>query len=191
MEYFLKTARLGFRCWTDADLPLAQELWGDPEVNAFLVGTFTPEAIGARLEREIAQMKECGLQYWPVFLLDGDAHVGCAGLQPYRMQERIYEIGFHLRRDFWGRGLAQEATRGLIEYAFTALNAAALFAGHHPMNQESRRVLLKVGFAYAGEVLYPPSGVLEPAYLLDKASAPGMPRHCVTERPHESNAMGA
>ncbi len=191
MEYFLKTARLGFRCWTDADLPLAQELWGDPEVNGFLVGTFTPEAICERLEREIAQMKECGLQYWPVFLLDGDAHVGCAGLQPYRMQERIYELGFHLRREFWGRGLAQEAARGLIEYAFAALNATALFAGHHPMNQESRRVLLKVGFVYAGEALYPPSGVMEPTYLLDKISAPGVARHCVTERRHEPNAMGA
>jgi RimJ/RimL family protein N-acetyltransferase len=174
MEYFLKTARLGFRCWSDADLPLALELWGDPEVNEFLVGPFTPDTIRKRLEREIAQMQECGLQYWPIFLLDGDAHVGCAGLQPYRMQERVYELGFHLRPAFWGSGLAQEAALGLIEHAFGALNATALFAGHHPMNQESRRVLLKVGFVYTGDALYPPSGVIEPAYLLRKEPALGL-----------------
>lgn len=175
MKYFLKTARLGFRCWSEADLALALELWSDPRVNALLVGPFTPDAVRARLEREIAQMQEYGLQYWPVFLLDGDVHAGCAGLQPYRMQERIYELGFHLRPDFWGQGLAQEAARGLIEYAFDTLNATALFAGHHPMNQESRRVLLKVGFVYAGEELYPPSGVIEPTYLLHKASVDGSP----------------
>jgi RimJ/RimL family protein N-acetyltransferase len=175
MEYFLKTARLGFRCWSDADLQLALELWGDLKVNAFLVGPFTYDAIRARLEREIAQMRECGLQYWPVFLLDGDVHVGCAGLQPYRMEEQIHELGFHLRPEFWGRGLAQEAARGVIEYAFGALNATAVFAGHHPKNQGSRRVLLKAGFFFAGEELYPPSGVIEPTYLLRRASVPSLP----------------
>ena len=170
MQYFLKTARLGFRCWSDADLPLALELWGDPQVSRFLGGPFAPDAIQARLKKEIAQMQECGLQYWPAFLLDEDKHVGCAGLQPYRMQERIYELGYHLRPAFWGRGLAQEAARGLIEYGFDRLGAAALFAGHHPMNRESARVLLKVGFVYTGTEFYPPSGMIEPAYLLRNAS---------------------
>ncbi len=191
MEYFLKTARLGFRCWSEADAPLALGLWGDPSVNAFLVGPLTPDAIGARLKREISQMQKYELQYWPIFLLDGDVHVGCAGLQPYRMQEQIYELGFHLRREFWGRGLAQEAARGLIEHAFSSLNATALFAGHHPMNQESRRVLLKVGFIYAGEALYPPSGVIEPTYLLHKAPMAGSPGDGVTEGLHEPFGTGA
>src|SRR5262249_43422684 len=117
MDYFLKSARLGFRCWGEEDLPLAMELWGDAEVTAFVGGPFTKEAVQARLAKEIAEMRKCGLQYWPIFLLDGildgqlggplenDPHVGCAGVRPYRMEERVYELGVHLRREFWGRGL--------------------------------------------------------------------------------------
>ena len=170
MNYFLKTPRLGFRCWTHTDLPMALELWSNPQVAEFIGGPFSPEAIRARLDREIAQMQECGVQIWPIFLLDRDTHVGCAGLRPYKTEERIFELGYHLHPAFWGRGLAQEAAKRVIAYAFTALNASALFAGHHPENHESRRVLLKIGFAYTGEALYPPTGIVEPTYLLPKGS---------------------
>ena len=166
MDYFLKSQRLGFRCWQDEDLPLAMKLWGDSEVSALLGGPFTPEQVRERLQQEIERKHNLGFQYWPIFLLDGDSHAGCAGLKPWRDEPLIYELGFHLRRDFWGQGLATEAARAVIEYAFGTLGAVALFSGHHPANRASRQVLLKLGFAYAGMELYPPSGVVEPVYWL-------------------------
>ena len=166
MDYFLKSHRLGFRCWQREDLPLAMMLWGDPEVSALLGGPFTPEAVLERLAREIAQMHHLGIQYWPIFLLDGDRHAGCAGLRPWGDEPRVYELGFHLRRDFWGQGLATEAARAVIDYAFSTLGAEALMAGHHPRNRASRKVLLKLGFVYVGMQLYPPTGVVEPIYRL-------------------------
>lgn len=168
MEYFLKSARLGFRHWTEADLPLAEALWGDPEVSRLIGGPFTPEMIQSRLQKEIAQMQMTGLQYWPIFLLEGNEHVGCTGLRPYRRQERIYELGFHLRPALWGQGLAGEAARAVIAHAFGTLGAQALFAGHHPSNNASRRLLLKLGFVLTGEELYPPTGTMNLAYLLQK-----------------------
>ena len=164
MDYFLKSARLGFRCWREEDLPLALALWGDAEVTALIGGPFTPEMVEARLAKEIAQMRERGLQYWPVFLLEGGQHAGCAGLRPYR--DRVYELGVHLRREFWGRGLAKEASLAIIGYAFGTLGAEALFAGHHPANEASRRLLLKLGFAHTHEELYPPTGLMHPSYLM-------------------------
>jgi len=168
MEYFLTSERLGFRCWTEKDFPLAMAVWGDAEVTALIGGPFTAEAVQARLTREIACMREHGFQYWPVFLLDGDRHVGCAGLKPYGKQERVHELGFHLRPDFWGQGLATEAARAIIGYGFGTLGAEALFAGHHPLNEASRRVLLKLGFIYRGTELYPPTGLMHPIYRLGK-----------------------
>jgi RimJ/RimL family protein N-acetyltransferase len=123
MDYFLKSARLGFRCWSEEDLPLAATLWGDPEVTSLIGGPFTPAMVRARLAKEIAQMQEWGVQYWPVFLLNGDQHVGCTGVRPYCLEERVYELGFHLRRAFWGQGLAHEAARAVIDRAFGALGA--------------------------------------------------------------------
>ena len=93
-------------------------------------------------------MMDYGLQYWPMFLLDSDRHVGCAGLRPYRSEQRVYEFGVHLCRAFWGRGLAREAALAVIAHAFDTLDAEALFAGHHPANHASRQLLLKLGFVH-------------------------------------------
>ena len=165
-EYFLKTERLGFSYWSSEDLPLARQLWGDPEVARFLGGPFTDEQIRQRLERHMALLRDYKVQYWPIFLLETGDHVGCGGLQPYRIEEQIYELGFHLHRAYWGRGLAEEAARAVIRFAFESLELKTLFAGHHPENAASRRVLEKLGFQYAGEDVYPPSGVMEPTYFL-------------------------
>ncbi len=165
-EYFLKTERLGFGYWTSEDLPLAQQLWGDPDVARFIGGPFTNEQIRQRLERHLAYLRDYGVQYWPIFLLETGEHVGCGGLQPYRMEEQIYELGFHLHRAYWGRGMAEEAAGAVIRFAFESLGLKTLFAGHHPDNAASRRVLEKLGFQYTGEEVYPPSGMLEPTYFL-------------------------
>ncbi|HTS56383.1 MAG TPA: GNAT family N-acetyltransferase [Terriglobales bacterium] len=170
MDYFLKSAGLGFRCWTAEDLPLAMGLWGDSEVTTFLGGRFTHEMVRARLAKEIEQMKEHGMQYWPLFRLDSNQHVGCAGLRPYRMEERVYEFGVHLRRTFWRQGLAMEAGCAVIGYAFRTLNAAAWFAGHHPLNEASRELLMRLGFIHTHDELYAPTGLIHPSYLLHKAS---------------------
>ncbi len=170
MDSFLKTARLGFRCWSEADYPLAEGLWSDARVSGLFGGPFSPDMVRARLDVEMGHLQKHGFQYWPIFLLEDDAHVGCAGLRPYRMEDGILELGFHLRPAFWGQGLAPEAARGIIDYAFTEVGVTALFAGHHPLNEASRRVLLKVGFVYTGMELYPPSGMIEPTYLLERAA---------------------
>jgi [ribosomal protein S5]-alanine N-acetyltransferase len=165
-EYFLKTKRLGFSYWTSDDFTLARQLWGDPEVARFLGGPFTDQQIHQRLERHMALLRDYNVQYWPIFLRETGDHVGCGGLQPYRLDDQIYELGFHLHRAYWGRGLAEEAARAVIGYAFEFLGLETLFAGHHPENAASRRVLEKLGFQYAGEEVYPPSGMLEPTYFL-------------------------
>jgi RimJ/RimL family protein N-acetyltransferase len=166
--YFLTTARLGFRRWTAADLPLALALWGDAEVMAFIDarGALTAEQVQERLARELATAETWGVQYWPVFLLDGGEFVGCAGLRPYRLDQGIYEIGFHLRRQHWGRGYAVEAALGVLSHAFRSLGARAVFAGHHPKNEASRRVLTRLGFRYTHDEFYPPTGNQHPCYLL-------------------------
>lgn len=168
IPYILSSPRLGFRCWREDDLPLAIELWSDPKVTARIGGPFTLETIRLRFEKEISQMRESGVQYWPIFMLQSGEHAGCAGLRPYRPQERIYEFGTHLRPTFWKQGLAMEAGQTVIAYAFDVLRAEALFAGHHPENDASRQLLKRLGFTYAHDELYPPTGLNHPSYLLRK-----------------------
>jgi ribosomal-protein-alanine N-acetyltransferase len=173
MEYFLRSSRLGFRCWTENDVAFAVALWGDERVTTMIGGPFTAEQIKARLASEIANMQQHAVQYWPIFLLQGDEHAGCAGLRPYRPQERIYELGVHLRPKFWGEGLATEAGRAVIDYGFGDLKTSALFAGHNPRNDMSKRFLLKLGFIYTHDELYSPTGLMHPSYILRAETRPG------------------
>ncbi|SEL06678.1 GNAT family N-acetyltransferase [Paenibacillus sp. OK003] len=108
------------------------------------------------------------MQYWPLFEKDSEVFVGCCGLRPYSPEEEIYELGFHLTRDYWGKGYAMEAARAVIDYAFGELKVKALFARHHPDNEVSRHMLSKLGFEYVRDERYEPTGLMHPSYLLKK-----------------------
>lgn len=166
--YFLKSARLGFRCWSADDLPLARALWGDLEVTRYFGGPFSEEEIRARLEREIARMTAHNFQYWPIHLLSDNEFVGCCGMRPYRPEEEIHELGFHLRPKYWGKGLAQEAARAVIGYGFETIRARGLSAGHHPGNVNSKKVMAKLGFRYTHDEFFPVLGMEIPYYLLTR-----------------------
>jgi ribosomal-protein-alanine N-acetyltransferase len=166
--YFLATERLGFRCWTREDLPLARELWGDLEVTRFFGGPFPDKEIDERLQRELSRMDSDGFQYWPIFHISNNEHVGCCGLRPYRPEQQMPELGFHLRPEFWGQGLAVEAARAVIAYAFGSLGAKSLSAGHHPQNLASKKVLEKLGFRYIYDEFFPTLRMDIPYYQLTR-----------------------
>jgi RimJ/RimL family protein N-acetyltransferase len=166
-SYFLKSKRLGFRCWAEADLPLALALWGDPQVGRFIGGPFSAQKVKERLAEHIAMKIAHNIQYWPVFLLAGDEFVGCAGLRPYQPEKKIYELGAHLLPAYWGQGFASEASQAIIDLAFSTLGAQGLIAGHHPNNAASRKLLPKLGFRYVGEEFYAPTDMVEPTYILE------------------------
>ena len=164
----MTSVQLGFGTWAHGDLPLAMGLWGDPEVTRLTGGPFSASQVGERLEREIATLTQHRIQYWPVFIRATGEHVGCCGLQPHDSANGVCELGFQLRRAFWGRGLGREAARTVTEYGFAILGIRALYAGHHPANDASRRLLEGLGFRYTHDEFYPPTGEIEPCYLLTR-----------------------
>jgi RimJ/RimL family protein N-acetyltransferase len=85
------------------------------------------------------------------------------------------EIGFHLRPEYWGNGFATEAAQAVITHAFATARAVTLVAGHHPENQDSRRVLERLGFRYTHDALYPPTGLQHRNYALSAAGFAGGP----------------
>ncbi len=122
-KYFIKTGRLGFRKWREDDLVIAKKLWGDYEVTKFFDARdkLSQNEIQERLAKEIITEKEHGVQYWPIFLLETNEHVGCFGLRPYDQSKQIYEIGFHIRSNQWRRGYAREAAVAIIDYINTGV----------------------------------------------------------------------
>ena len=73
--------------------------------------------------------------------------------------------------------MVQERLAGEIElgqecigYGFGTLQADALFAGHHPANNASRQLLLRLGFVPCREELYPSTGLMHPSCWLRRDS---------------------
>ena len=168
--YFLASRRLGFRLWHQEDLALAIALWGDFEVTKLFDGRgpLSDAQVEERLHKEISQQVKHGVQYWPIFNLNSRRHVGCAGLRPYHDEEKILEIGFHIRSDCWRKGYAHEAARAVIDYAFRTKRADSLFAGHNPNNTASGNLLAKLGFKFTHYEYYAPTGLQHPSYLFTK-----------------------
>jgi hypothetical protein len=98
------------------------------------------------------------------------ANTSAAPVCVRKLEEKIHELGFHLRPEFWGQGFAEEAARAAMAHAFETLNAKALSAGHHPANAASRHILEKLGFHFTHEEFYPPCGLQIPYYLLARPS---------------------
>lgn len=170
-DFFLRTERLGFSRWTEADLPLAALLWGDPDVCRHITarGVFSGVEIAARLRTEIENGNRHGMQYWPLFLLAGGEFVGCCGLRPVCSGPGGAELGAHLRPVFWRLGFAAEAAGAAVRYALGPLGLREVFAGHGPDNTASEKLLGRIGFRHIGDRHYEPTGRMHPFYRYNGA----------------------
>ena len=66
------------------------------------------------------------------------------------LPDRYVELGYILRRNSWGRGIATEAAGRLVQFAFEVAEIDPVVAIIDEPNDASRRVLRKLGFEEAG-----------------------------------------
>ena len=148
MEKF-RTGRLVARSWQIEDLPFGMELWGDPAVTALIDsrGKLTEAQVREKLYAEIERERSRGVQYWALFDNRNGDFCGCGGLRPwvYTLGETDFEMGFHLVKRCWGKGFGTEAALGALEYAWEKLRLSKVYAGHHPDNRASERILKSSG----------------------------------------------
>lgn len=168
------TERLTAREWESSDLPFALELWGDADVMQMIDPRrqLNHDQVTQRLHDEIDRLKLHGFQYWPLFETKSGQFVGCCGLRPWALtpEEKTHVIGFHLIKRCWGKGYATEAAKGAIKYAHEKLGLTKLYAGHHPQNVNSQKVLLKLGFQPIEDIFYEPTGLQHHSYILNPIS---------------------
>ena len=68
--------------------------------------------------------------------------------------EHFYEIGYHLRRDYWGQGFATEAACACRDWGFAHLKAERLISLIRPENLPSRRVAERNGMTIWKEIIW-------------------------------------
>ncbi|MBO0867323.1 MAG: GNAT family N-acetyltransferase [Micromonosporaceae bacterium] len=72
--------------------------------------------------------------------------------RPFTAHANWLEIGWALRREFWGHGYASEIGRAGLAFAFNVLGAQAVVSCTTRHNLRSRAVMKRIGMRYAGEV---------------------------------------
>ena len=97
----------------------------------------------------LARPQEDGLPRFAITLpgQTGDL-VGMVGLNE---REDGIELGYWIARKCWGRGVATEAVRGILEVA-ASMGVGRINAGHFCDNPASGKVLRKAGFVSTGEI---------------------------------------
>jgi RimJ/RimL family protein N-acetyltransferase len=64
---------------------------------------------------------------------------------------RLPDFGFMIHPEYWGKGIATEASAAFIDHVFSSKLTDQLLADVDPRNVASLRVLEKLGFARTGE----------------------------------------
>lgn len=149
----IRTPRLDLRDFLPEDFEAVHAYASDPVVTRFTsFGPNSEEETRAYLERMAAEAAEQPRRNFTPAIVDRETGrlIGACGLLSRREGFREYETGYVLHRDWWGRGLASEATRALLAFAFGELGAHRVYATVTPENQASCRVLAKLGFRLEG-----------------------------------------
>jgi RimJ/RimL family protein N-acetyltransferase len=148
MQILLETSRIRLRCFMAGDGEHLYALDNDPEVMRYING-------GAHTPRELFadQILPSFMQYTPGSIFgvwaaeekESGAFIGWLSLRPSADNPGEAILGYRLCRAAWGRGLATEGARALVNKGFAEMGLQRIVATTYAENLPSRRVMEKLG----------------------------------------------
>jgi ribosomal-protein-alanine N-acetyltransferase len=76
--------------------------------------------------------------------------LGIIEVLDFNQKVNMVSIGYFLAESQWGRGIATEAVKILLDFLFMDVNVNRIQADIMPLNETSKNVLLKNGFIKGG-----------------------------------------
>src|ERR1700682_4015426 len=131
----LETERLLLREFVSEDLDALAVVLSDAATMRYYPAPLDRAGVAAWIERNRRRYLEAGHGLWAMVLKSSGEVVGDCGLTRQRVDgvDEI-ELGYHVRRDLWGRGYAPEAARACRDYGFVRLGAERLISLIRPEN---------------------------------------------------------
>ena len=163
----LETERLRLRPFRLDDVDALHALWTDPGVRRFL---WDDRAI----ERETAERvvraalddeAERGFGLWTLHLREEPGVIGFCGFRSLEGDVEV-ELLYGVHPDFWGQGLALEASRAALERLFEDCPLDRVWALADPPNAQSFRVMEKLGMRFDRDGEF--QGLPARFYVLDR-----------------------
>ena len=153
MRKILETTRLVLREFVTEDADALALVLSDPETMRYYPAPYDRAGVEQWIARNQRRYADDGVGLWAMALKASGEVIGDCGITRQQVEgEYLYEIGYHLRRDFWGQGLASEAAVACRDWGFAHLDAGRLISLVRPENLASCRVAKRNGMTIWKEV---------------------------------------
>jgi ribosomal-protein-alanine N-acetyltransferase len=122
---------------------------GDPEVQRYNLVPMRDAREAQSLVRTMHgwYVSRYAIQ-WGITLRDEGRVLGLCGIHDWSRARRKALVGYDLARAYWGQGIAGEAVRAVLQFAFEELELELLEATTVIENARSIRLLERLGFSF-------------------------------------------
>lgn len=163
----LQTSRLILREFSPGDADALALVVSDPETMRFYPAPFGRAGVEQWIARNQRRYAQDGHGLWAMILKASGELIGDCGLTVQEVDSvKEIEIGYHVRRDLWGQGLATEAARACRFLGFSGMSVERLISIIRPENLPSRRVAEKIGMVLWKEAVW--RGLLHLIYAIQR-----------------------
>ena len=131
-----------FRVFSD---PAAMRYWSTPPMSS-------PADATGLIEDILGRQAQGDFFQWGVVKAGSDSLIGTCTLFQIVREHLRAEVGFILRSDLWGMGLAREAITLMLAHAFDTLGLHRLEADTDPRNERCLGLLKRLGFQEEGRL---------------------------------------
>jgi RimJ/RimL family protein N-acetyltransferase len=114
-----------------------------------------PEHVRAFTAKHVEEWDRTGWSLWTMRDRETGAFIGRGGLRSVSIEgvDEV-ELGYALRPEWWGRGLASEMSRTALEVGFERLGLDSIVAFTMPTNVASRHVMEKLGMRFERDIVW-------------------------------------
>ncbi len=150
----LETDRLRLRPLTWEDWEDLCEILQDRETMYAYEHSFSDREVEEWLKRQLTRYERDGFGLWAAVDKESGEMVGQIGLTLQDWDGRMApEVGYLLKRRFWGRGYATEGARGCMDYAFGTLGLDWVCSIIRDNNAPSQAVARRNGLRPEGHLV--------------------------------------
>jgi len=137
--------RLRFREYKETDASSLLAVFSDPYARRFYPEHSKPEKLAAWIEWNKENYALHGFGLWVIEVASSGRFAGDAGLTLQSVEGgRLLEIGYHVHPELRGQGLASEAARACLSWAFAHTEHELVCCVVDPENTASVRVAEKL-----------------------------------------------
>lgn len=160
MKIFGETERLILREIVPSDLDGMFELDSDPEVHRHLGNKTVSDKnqIAQTINFVRQQYIDLGIGRWAIIDKRTNDFIGWTGLkfvtELTNGHKNYYDLGYRLRRNYWGQGIATETALISLDYAFNNLELDEVYAAASCENLASNKILQKIGMSFIETFYY-------------------------------------